>query len=167
MRNALTAALLLTLSALTSAQPASYAAWDFSSPYKDKCSNGSMMEMNECLAEARGDTEHRMDVAYRKLLSSLINPAPLRKSQQAWLRYREAQCKFEVPPEWTGSAIPYSRNSCLIDHTERRVRDLERVAPCNGCAEFKPEFYKCARQQHIMAAAPNHSFKRTCLRHAA
>jgi len=142
MRNVLMAVVLFGLTELTSAQPAHYFVWDFASEYKDRCSNGSMMEMNECLAEARGNVERRLDTAYKRLSGALANPTPLLKSQQAWLRYREAQCKFEVPPEWTGSAIPYSKNSCLIDHTERRIRDLERVAPCNGCVEFKPEHYK-------------------------
>jgi len=116
--------------------------WDFAHEYKQGCSTGNMREMNECLSEAYEKVNLRMNEAYQRLLQSLKNPEPLQRAQVAWLNFRETQCDFEIPREWTGSEIPYSRNSCLIDHTERRVRDLERVVPCNGCVEFKPQFYR-------------------------
>jgi uncharacterized protein YecT (DUF1311 family) len=101
-----------------------------------------MLDMNNCLQEAYVSVDARLNVEYRRLLGSLKNPARLRSAQNEWLRFRERQCAFEVPPESRGSAVSYSRNSCLIDHTERRIRDLERVIPCNGCVEFKAEYYK-------------------------
>ena len=116
--------------------------WDFSHPYKQGCSSGNMREMNQCLAESYEKVNQRMNGVYQRLLQSLKDPEPLRRAQTAWLSFRETQCAFEVPHEWSGSEVPYSRNSCLIDHTERRARDLERVIPCNGCVEFKPQFYR-------------------------
>ena len=116
--------------------------WDFAHSYKQECSAGTMKDMNECLAAAYENVELRMNGTYKRLLLSLKDPRPLAKAQTSWIKFREAQCSFEVPQEWTGSAVPYSRRSCLIDHTERRARDLERIIPCNGCVEFKPEHYK-------------------------
>jgi uncharacterized protein YecT (DUF1311 family) len=115
--------------------------WDFADEQKQKCSQGNMREMNQCLADAYAESDARLNVVYRHLLKALEDPAPLQKAQSAWVRFRDLQCAFEVPPSWEGSGVPYSRNSCLIDHTERRIRDIERVIPCNGCVEFKPEFY--------------------------
>jgi uncharacterized protein YecT (DUF1311 family) len=134
---------ILSFAAVTSyAAPEEIELWDFAHPYKQKCSAGNMAEMNSCLAEAYAEVDSRLNIVYKRLMRSLLNPVPLKKAQAAWSRYRDLQCAFEVSPEWTGSAIPYSQNSCLIDHTERRFRDLERIVPCNGCVEFKPEHYK-------------------------
>lgn len=115
--------------------------WDFADEQKQKCSQGNMMEMNQCLADAYAESDARLNFVYRHLLKALKDPAHLQKAQSAWLRFRDLQCAFEVPPSWEGSGVPYSRNSCLIDHTERRIRDIERVMPCNGCIEFKLEHY--------------------------
>lgn len=112
--------------------------WDFADQDKRICSKGDMIEMNACLLSAYQTANRRMEEEYQRLLRSLADPLPLKDAQVAWAQFRDLQCKFEVPPSWTGSGVAYSRNSCLIDHTKRRIRDLERVQPCNGCVEFKP-----------------------------
>ncbi len=116
--------------------------WDFAHEKKMKCSSGNMMEMNGCLSFEYAESDARLNTVYKHLLNALADPAPLRRAQAGWVRFRDLQCTFEVPPTSTGSAVPYSRNSCLIDHTERRIRDLERVLPCNGCVEFKDRYYR-------------------------
>ncbi len=133
--------LLLIASTLAAAEQPMPKVWDFAEEKKQQCSNGNMSEMNSCLANAYTESDARLNLEYKRLMNSLANPASLRKSQIAWMKFRDLQCSFEVPPSWEGSGVPYSRRSCLIDHTERRIRDLERVKPCNGCVEFKAEFY--------------------------
>jgi len=133
-------AFLSTCFMLTHAQAAD--TWDFADGYKEGCSSGSMLQMNQCLADSFAHLDRRMNDLYAKLLRSLKNPKPLEESQLLWSKFRDAECRFQVPPERSGSAVPYSRNSCLIDHTVRRLRDLERISPCNGCVEFKSELYQ-------------------------
>jgi uncharacterized protein YecT (DUF1311 family) len=115
--------------------------WDFASRHKSACSLGNMIEMNQCLEKAYAETDLQMNKVYQELQRGLLQPAPLRKAQIAWLRYRDLQCEFQVPKEWEGSSVPYSRNACRIDLTEKRLFDLKQIVPCNGCVEFKPEYY--------------------------
>jgi uncharacterized protein YecT (DUF1311 family) len=116
--------------------------WDFATPAKQGCSSGNMMQMNDCLATAYADTDSLLNALYKKLQKGLLKPTPLRKAQAAWLRFRDLHCEFHVPANSEGSGTPYSRNSCLIDLTEKRILDLKRIIPCNGCVEFKPEYYE-------------------------
>ena len=140
MRNVFLAALVaLTSSHVFGQTPPGL--WDFAHDKKMKCSKGNMAEMNGCLAGEYAESDARLNAVYKHLLNALADPAPLRRAQVAWLRFRDSECEFEVPPSRTGSEVPYSRNACLIDHTERRIRDLERVQPCNGCVEFKDQYY--------------------------
>jgi len=142
MKKTLATVLLVAIVGFLIAAAPMQTSWDFAQEQKKRCSTGNMIEMNNCLSFAYAESDKRLNVVYRHLMSALSNPEPLRKTQLAWIQFRDLQCAFEVPPSWTGSGVPYSRNSCLIDHTERRIKDLERVGPCNGCVEFKPEFYK-------------------------
>lgn len=116
--------------------------WDHAMNQKNLCSSGSMMEMNECLAKEYVGSDRRMNITYRRLQSDLLDPAPLKKAQIAWLRFRDLHCEFHVPKKSEGSLPPYSRNACLIDLTEKRSLDLEAITPCNGCVLFKPEIYE-------------------------
>ena len=141
--------LLISFTSLSYASQNRFETWDFAQDKKKECRGGNMMEMNMCLAQAYAESDARLNLVYRHLIDALADPVPLRQAQRAWIKFRDLQCEFEVPPSWTGSGVPYSRNSCLIDHTERRIRDLERVRPCNGCVEFKPEYYEYGNQYKL------------------
>lgn len=134
------ALLLVFLTPVVSAQ--SQIEWDFAMPQKSRCSSGSMMEMNTCLAEEYRLTDARLNATYRRLQRELLNPAPLRRAQTAWLRFRDLECEFHMPKEEPGSLTPYARNACFINLTEKRILDLEEIVPCNGCVLFKPEVYE-------------------------
>ena len=126
---------------LAIAKPPAPATWDFALDKKTKCSTGTMLDMGSCRAREYAKSDARLNVVYKHLGEALLQPAALQRAQLAWIRFRDMQCAFEVPPEWSGSGVDYSRNACLIDHTERRIRDLEQVHPCNGCVEFKDQYY--------------------------
>ena len=97
--------------------------WDWSIEEKTHCSEGPMMQMNECLAAEYRRTEHLLNIRYRALIESLAATTDLRNSQRTWLRFRDATCKYEVSGiEVGGSAYPYTRNACLIDLTKKRIR---------------------------------------------
>lgn len=51
--------------------------------------------------------------------------AALRTAQRAWVAFREADCKGDLPFLWTGgTATGPAVLSCLIDMTKARTRDL-------------------------------------------
>ena len=99
------------------------------------------MEQNFCLSFEYHESDARLNQVYNHLSNALKDPKPLREAQRAWIKFRDAACQFEVPSSWKGSGVPYARNACLIDYTERRIKDLVRVHPCNGCVEFRSEYY--------------------------
>ena len=112
-------------------------AWDYAVKQKDNCSKGSMLEMNFCLENEYKKMDEQLNWLYKKLLSVVVYPEPLKNAQRAWLKFRDLQCEFLVPSSREGSGVPYSRNVCLIDLTAKRVLDLQQVEGCNGCVEYK------------------------------
>ncbi len=116
--------------------------WDLAQEKKMRCSEGNMTEMNYCLAREYTESKSHLSAVYKKLIGALLNPKPLKKSQAAWVRFRELECDFRIPSNSEGSGVPYSQNACLINITERRIQDLENITPCNGCVEFKDEVYE-------------------------
>jgi len=114
--------------------------WDFAAPHKSRCSVGTMLDMNRCLAEEYKRVDGRLNAVYRQLVASLEDPATLRKSQAAWIRFRDLDCEYASSGiEADGSLRPFSVNACRIDLTEKRMRDLERYLgwDCNGCPPRK------------------------------
>jgi uncharacterized protein YecT (DUF1311 family) len=114
--------------------------WDFAAPHKQRCSLGTMLDMNRCLAEEYKKVDGRLNETYRQLTGVLADPGSLRKSQAAWVRFRDLDCEFAssgISAE--GSLRPYSDNACRIDLTEKRIRELERYLTwdCNGCPPRK------------------------------
>ena len=115
--------------------------WDLAEPHKVRCSSSNQIGNNFCIADEYKTTDIELNKLYKKLLLALADPKPLKKSQQKWLSFRDAQCKLIVGEE-NGSEYPYSINACLIDLTEKRILDLKSIQPCNGCVLFKDEYYK-------------------------
>jgi uncharacterized protein YecT (DUF1311 family) len=114
--------------------------WDFAAPHKQRCSLGTMLDMNQCLADEYKKVDARLNNVYTQLASSLADPSALRKSQAAWLRFRDMDCEYASSGISTdGSLRPFSDNACRIDMTEKRIRDLERYLQwdCNGCPPRK------------------------------
>jgi uncharacterized protein YecT (DUF1311 family) len=115
--------------------------WDFASPHKAECDAGNQLENSSCLSFAYNATDAKLNQLYKILVSALADPKPLIAAQRAWLKFRDAQCKF-ITGEYDGSGHSYSQNACLIDLTEKRILDLRSIWPCNGCVLFKDEYYQ-------------------------
>lgn len=114
-------------------------AWDYSAKQKEKCSKGNMLEMNFCLQAEYNIVDERLNWLYKKLLDGVENPKPLKNAQRAWIKFRDLQCEWIVPSSQEGSGVPYSRNACLIDLTEKRILDLQQIHGCS-CVEFNETF---------------------------
>jgi len=116
--------------------------WNFAAPHQDRCSSGNQLENNNCLSFEYTAANARLDELYKKLLNALADPKTLIDSQRAWLKFRDAQCDLMVGVDKRGSGYSFARNSCLIDLTEKRMLDLNSIEPCNGCVQFKDEYYE-------------------------
>ena len=114
--------------------------WDFAAPHKQRCSVGSMLDMNECMETEYTKVDAKLNRLYKQLLSSLVDPESLRKSQAAWIKFRDLDCVYSGSGISTGgSLVSFNDNACRIDKMEKRIRDLERYLgwTCNGCPPKK------------------------------
>ena len=114
--------------------------WDFSSPHKGRCSDGGQQQMNACLASEYSVTDRLLSEKYRRLIGVLEDNSSLKKAQVAWLRFRDLTCEYENSGIGRdGSLCSFAQSACLIDLTEKRIRDLDQYLEwnCNGCPPRK------------------------------
>lgn len=136
MHNAFRIALIVSIVLLGVDAARADDTWDFAAPHKQLCSVGSMLDMNKCLAAEYKKVDARLNDLYRQLFVSLVDPEPLRKSQKAWIRFRDLDCAYSNSGiSADGSLRPFSDNACHIDKSEKRIRHLEQYIEwdCNGC----------------------------------
>ena len=120
MKTFVTLALLLFLSLAGAAEQRS--------PCWDKAKG--QLDMDRCAGQDRTAAEQQMDDAYQKLLQKFAaEPARLRairRSQQAWLRFRDAQLQALYPqPRINGSSTPMCMGIKLAELAQQRTKQLE------------------------------------------
>jgi uncharacterized protein YecT (DUF1311 family) len=117
--------------------------WDYAFPIGEKCgetgSDGipvGQMGANFCMANALEEADAKMNSTYKKLISVLVEDKMLRDSQRAWLKFRDLECKLRTSGMGEGSATQYFVDSCNLDLTLKRIKDLNHLdtgSYCNGC----------------------------------
>ena len=115
---------------------------DMASIKHDHCKEGNNLENTFCLSRELEESDKRLNVIYKTLMSALVKPQNLQRAQRAWVAFRDAECKFQKEEMQGGSGYNFSMDLCLMQLTEQRIVALEEVRPCNGCVEFKDEFYR-------------------------
>lgn len=107
-------------------------------PSKIDCTNAaSTVEMNVCALQSFETADAALNAAYKSALGVIPDMAieppfdakswteALRKSQRAWLAYRDAECKDHVPMHWTGgTGTNADVLGCMETLTEARTKDL-------------------------------------------
>lgn len=102
--------------------------YDFSAPQKARCAEMCSVGLSICMAEEYKASDARLTELYKELSAGLRAPNPLQRGQQAWLKYRDAQCQLlasALQPK--SSEHYYALNACLIDLTEKRFLELENI----------------------------------------
>ena len=92
------------------------------------CSNAqSQVEMNQCAGEVYKAADTELNQVYRKLVAMLDaeEKAQLKVAQTAWLKYRDANCKFVGDQFKGGSIRPMIYAFCLADVTKNRTTELK------------------------------------------
>lgn len=51
----------------------------------------------------------------------------LRTAQQAWIKYRDANCDYVSEFSGGGSAVTFEYNFCLADMTTARAKELNKM----------------------------------------
>jgi uncharacterized protein YecT (DUF1311 family) len=82
--------------------------------------------LNVCFANAYKSEESRLKVTYNHYLTILssTDKTNLLTAQEAWLRYRDAECKAVADQFEGGSMQPMQFSSCMYELTLARIREL-------------------------------------------
>ena len=101
------------------------------SPPAGECENAqTTAAMRECENSRYQRADEKMNAAYRDLMSRLDAPgkAKLRRAQQAWIKFRDAEAAFRADAARGGTLAPLIRTSVLADMTESRGEQLSKQA---------------------------------------
>ena len=98
------------------------------------CSNSENLpqqSMNRCAALSYQQADKKLNQVYKQLTAKLEAPRvkKLVAAQQAWIRFRDASCKFESSEVEGGSMEPLFFSSCLTRTTEGRIKELQESMP--------------------------------------
>lgn len=117
---------------------------DMASIKQKHCEKSNNLGGTFCMSRELEESDKRLNVVYKILVNALAKPQGLQSAQRAWIAFRDAQCRFRNEAQQGRSGYGFSMDLCLMQMTEQRISALEDVSPCNGCVEFKDEFYRTA-----------------------
>ena len=101
------------------------------------------MEDNRSIVQYVGDEYKKLDAEmnalYMTLMKAQIKPEFLKKAQQAWIKFRDAECEYSVSNSCVKKSSlfnPLTRYGCLIRLTKARINDFQMEIKA-GCPSPK------------------------------
>ncbi len=91
---------------------------------------GVTLDLVECSLKKLAEADADLNKTYRELISKLVDKKwelKLRTAQQAWIKYRDANCDFVSELSGGGSASTFEYNFCLADVTTARTKELRET----------------------------------------
>lgn len=78
--------------------------------------------MNICAAQAYRQADAELNRLYKRVMADLSpeRRQQLLTAQLAWLKYRDAHCKFEADAWKGGSMAPFIHGTCMAQLTRER-----------------------------------------------
>lgn len=92
--------------------------------------SGVTADLVECSSKKLAAADAELNRTYRQLVSRLGDKkweAKLRAAQQAWIKYRDANCDYVSEFSGGGSAVTFEYNFCLADMTTARTKELHEM----------------------------------------
>jgi uncharacterized protein YecT (DUF1311 family) len=97
----------------------------------DPCDNAqTTVEMRNCAGKEYKKADAELNSAYKLLMSKLTDAghqAALKTAQQAWIKYRDANCEFEAYLNRGGTFYPIVYTGCLTVMTTNRTKELREL----------------------------------------
>jgi uncharacterized protein YecT (DUF1311 family) len=94
----------------------------------DPCANAqTTVEMQDCAGNDYKRADAELNAVYKQVMATLSDKeyqASLRSAQQAWLKYRDANCRFDAFENRGGTIYLVVYNSCLAAMTRGRTKEL-------------------------------------------
>jgi uncharacterized protein YecT (DUF1311 family) len=102
----------------------------------DPCADPqSTVEMRDCAGKEYKQADAELNAVYKELMATLSDKehqASLRSAQQAWLKYRDANCEFDAFENRGGTIYPVVYTSCLTAMTRARTKELREQMEQEG-----------------------------------
>jgi len=96
---------------------------------QDPCANAqTTAEMRDCAGREYKKADDELNKVYKQLMSKLNDEGQkeaLKQAQQAWLKFRDANCDFESYMNRGGTIEPVVRYGCLSWMTTSRTKELK------------------------------------------
>jgi uncharacterized protein YecT (DUF1311 family) len=97
----------------------------------DPCANAqTTVEMRNCAGKEYKKADAELNSVYKQLMSKLTDEghkAALKTAQQAWIKYRDANCEFEAYLNRGGTIYPVVYTGCLSAMTMNRTKELREL----------------------------------------
>ena len=98
---------------------------------KDPCANAqTQVEMNECQGREYKKADAALNAVYKQLMAKIEDEGErtaLKAAQQAWIKFRDADCEFESYQNKGGTIYPLVYSGCLTVHTQERTKQLREL----------------------------------------
>jgi uncharacterized protein YecT (DUF1311 family) len=96
---------------------------------KDPCADAqTTVEMRDCAGREYKQADDELNRVYRKLMAKIGNDegrkTALKTAQQAWIKYRDANCEFASYLNRGGTIEPVIRYNCMTAMTVSRMKEL-------------------------------------------
>ena len=98
------------------------------------CDKLATIAQSGCLEKLANAADARLNEAYRLAIKTIESSAAdhaaewkaeLKKTQQAWIAFRDADCGALTAYEWGhGTGMGAATEHCILDKTEARAREL-------------------------------------------
>ncbi|MEY3220958.1 MAG: hypothetical protein RIT27_2315 [Pseudomonadota bacterium] len=87
---------------------------------------GVTVNMLNCIDAETQRQDKKLNTMYQNVMKSLTDKRKeqLKKAQQIWIKYRDANCGFYHDPEG-GTIASISGANCVMDMTTQRAKELE------------------------------------------
>lgn len=93
----------------------------------------SQLDRNECIAKHYQTVDKKLNIVYQNYVKTLDKQDKkiLVKSQRGWVDYKENDCFLESQRYAGGSLQPQVQLKCLINKTEQRIKELDKLKNCS------------------------------------
>lgn len=96
---------------------------------KDPCADAqTTIEMRNCAGKEYKQADDELNRVYRHLMAKLDDEGhktALKTAQQAWIKYRDANCDFASYLNRGGTIEPVVRYNCMTSMTSSRTKELK------------------------------------------
>jgi len=101
---------------------------------KDPCQSGITSDLVDCSLKELAKADAELNKVYKQLMSLIGKDeseatwkVKLKAAQQAWIKYRDANCEYEAEYSGGGSAYTFEYNFCLAGMTTARAQVLQKM----------------------------------------